>query len=138
MEVKVLVVEDNIIFNKILCKKLEDLSSVFQESGKSIKIISETTAAEAEEAIKTEKPHISILDYLFDDDSGDDRTGVELLELIVSGDEQAKVVMISKEHDNEVKTDAKELGARYLISKDNQLMAMGQLDVAIREFMLEL
>ncbi len=46
--------------------------------------------------------------------------------------------MISKEHDNEVKTDAKELGALYFISKDNQLMAMGQLHVAIREFLLEL
>lgn len=138
MEVKVLVVEDNIIFNKILCKKINDLSETFKESGHSLKVFSEDSAAGAEVIIKTEKPEIAILDYLFDDYSGDRRTGIELLEMLILQDENSKVVMISKEHDVDVKTEAEEIGARHFLSKDNQLMAMGQLDVAIREFMLEL
>ena len=138
MEVKVLVVEDNTIFNKILCKKLEDLSTELSESGHSLKIFSEETASGAEDIINKENPEIAILDYLFDDYSGDRRTGIELLEIILGKNENAKVIMISKEHDTDVINEAKEIGARHFLSKDNQLMAMGQLDVAIREFMLEL
>lgn len=137
MEVKVLVVEDNTIFNKILCRKLEDLSALLEESGNTLKIFSEETAAGAETVIKQEKPDIAVLDYLFDDYSGDRRTGIELLEMMMIQDENAKVVMISKEHDTDVISEAKEIGAKAFISKDNQLMAMGQLDVAIREFMLD-
>lgn len=138
MEVKVLVVEDNTIFNKILCKKLSDLSNSIKDDSFTLKVYSESGAAGAEEIITNEKPHIAVLDYLFDDFSSDRRTGIELLGLMLESNEDAKVIMISKEHDSDVINEAKELGARHFISKDNQLMAMGQLDVAIREFLLEL
>jgi DNA-binding NarL/FixJ family response regulator len=133
MEVKVLIVEDNKIFNMILAKKVQQMSAFFKDTDDiEFKIFSASNAEEAARIIETEKPKISILDYLFDDYSGDRRTGIELLVMLKEQDENSKVIMISRESDHEVVTEAIELGAEYFISKENQLTAIGQLDMAIR------
>lgn len=138
MEIKILIVDDNDIFNKILCKKVNTLLDFLKLDNVDFKVFSAKEPQEAEDIIKAEKPHIGILDYLIENFNGDRRTGVELLISMLEENENSKVVMISREHDNEVIQEAKELGAKHFISKENQLKAMGLLDVALREFIDQL
>ena len=123
----------------ILSKKIQQMSAFFKEAdGIEFKIFSTTNAEDAVRIIETEKPQISILDYLFDDYSGDRRTGIELLIILKEQDETSKVIMISRESDHEVIDEALDLGADFFLSKENQLTAIGQLDMAIRALVARL
>lgn len=119
-KVKIMVVEDDLFYNKILEKHLNQICKGYNYPDLDFKIAFETTVTDANEKIESDfVPDILILDYYLDGEGDSIQTGMEVLKKVKKKNPQCKAIIISGQKNMETTAELMINGADEYITKDN-------------------